>query len=140
MHSVISIACTTFTKMSSPIWVTASLYMPALSFVCNISIKTGLAINIHIEDVLVYMLLIITNIYPVRKSVFIIIRIFTNIQSTIRKEQIDNILIKTYITHSTRNISRDCTSFHFSSDAIIIIVISVSPKNLIVIILEQFIY
>ena len=140
MHSVISIACTTFTKMSSPIWVTASLYMPALSFVCNISIKTGLAINIHIEDVLVYMLLIITNIYPVRKSVFIIIRIFTNIQSTIRKEQIDNILIKTYITHSTRNISRDCTSFHFSSDAIIIIVISVSPKNLIVIMLEQFIY
>ena len=140
MHSVISIACTTFTKMSSPIWVTASLYMPALSFVCNISIKTGLAINIHIEDVLVYMLLIITNIYPVRKSVFIIIGIFTNIQSTIRKEQIDNILIKTYITHSTRNISRDCTSFHFSSDAIIIIVISVSPKNLIVIILEQFIY
>ena len=140
MHSVISIACTTFTKMSSPIWVTASLYMPALSFVCNISIKTGLAINIHIEDVLVYMLLIITNIYPVRKSVFIIIRIFTNIQSTIRKEQIDNILIKTYITHSTRNISRDCTSFHFSSDAIIIIVISISPKNLIVIMLEQFIY
>ena len=114
--------------------------MPALSFVCNISIKTRLAINIHIEDVLVYMLFIITNIYPICESVFIIIRVFTDIQSTIRKEQIDNILIKTDITHSTRNISGDCASFHFSSDAIIIIVISVSPKNLIVIILEQFIY
>ena len=139
MHCIISIGCTTLTEIGSPIRITASLYMPTLSFVCNIRIETGFAINVHIEDMLVDMFFLITNICPVRESVFIIIRVFIDIQPTVCKEQVYNILVKTYITHTARDVSGNRTSFHFSGDAIIIIVISVSPKNLIVIILEQFI-